>query len=223
MIPRHSKLPGQPGIRSKRSGPTISSPTTTRGKRTREAIVSAARTVFERDGYLAARVGDIAAAAGVSHGSFYTYFSSKEEIFLEVVLALEVMASPHPEHRRGEESEFDAIDRENRRYLAAYRDDARMMAIVEEQSHHHPELAAIRYRRSKEFVERTRRSVERQQRSGKLSAHVDPEAAATALTVMVSKFAYASFVQGADQDFEASVRTLNILWANALGIEHPYD
>ena len=45
----------------------------------------AAREVFERDGFLDARIADITATARTATGSFYTYFTSKEEIFLAVV------------------------------------------------------------------------------------------------------------------------------------------
>ena len=41
--------------------------------------------MFERDGFLEARITDIAARAGVAAGSFYTYFTSKEEAFAAVI------------------------------------------------------------------------------------------------------------------------------------------
>src|SRR5260370_35107047 len=60
-------------------------PATERGLRTRAALVAAARKVFERLGYLDARLIDITRAAKCSAGTFYTYFSSKEEIFAAVL------------------------------------------------------------------------------------------------------------------------------------------
>jgi len=59
-------------------------PLTARGARTRAALVKAARALFERQGYLDTNVGDIAKRTRVAHGTFYTYFTSKEEIFAEV-------------------------------------------------------------------------------------------------------------------------------------------
>ena len=41
--------------------------------------------MFERDGFLDARITDIAATAGVATGSFYTYFTSKEDVFAAVI------------------------------------------------------------------------------------------------------------------------------------------
>lgn len=68
---------------------TRKSPRSRRGTRTRAALVAAARSVFERDGYLASRVTDIADEARVAHGTFYTYFDSKAEVFAAVLHELQ--------------------------------------------------------------------------------------------------------------------------------------
>ncbi len=60
-----------------------------RGRRTREALIAAARRVFERDGFIDARITDIAEEAGAAHGTFYTYFDSKEAALRAVILHLE--------------------------------------------------------------------------------------------------------------------------------------
>lgn len=56
-----------------------------RARRTYEALVGAALEVFTAKGYDATQTPDISAAAGVSVGTFYRYFSDKREILLEVV------------------------------------------------------------------------------------------------------------------------------------------
>jgi TetR/AcrR family transcriptional regulator len=53
--------------------------------RRREAILEAARDRFAGVGLRAARIGDIARAAGISPGLVYHYFGSKEEIFTTLV------------------------------------------------------------------------------------------------------------------------------------------
>lgn len=50
------------------------------GRRTLEHLMESGRTVFLRRGYHRTRVDDIAAEAGLSHGAFYRYFSSKEDL-----------------------------------------------------------------------------------------------------------------------------------------------
>ena len=56
----------------------------TNGADKRRVILDAAVRVFARKGYHAARVGDIAAEAGIAHVLLYHYFGSKEEV-LETV------------------------------------------------------------------------------------------------------------------------------------------
>ena len=50
------------------------------GRRTLEHLMESGRTVFLRRGYHRTRVDDIAAEAGLSHGAFYRYFSSKADL-----------------------------------------------------------------------------------------------------------------------------------------------
>ena len=51
-------------------------------KRTR--IINAALTVFSRDGFQNSKIEDIARTADIGKGTLYEYFSSKDELFLEV-------------------------------------------------------------------------------------------------------------------------------------------
>lgn len=50
---------------------------------TRRRLYSSALAIFRRDGVVAARTEDIAKAAGVSRGSFYFHFPTKEHVLLE--------------------------------------------------------------------------------------------------------------------------------------------
>src|SRR5262245_55422569 len=65
-------------------GVSNSTPRSRKGERTRTRLLEAAKQVFEHDGFLAARITDISKRARLSHGSFYHYFDSKEEIFREL-------------------------------------------------------------------------------------------------------------------------------------------
>lgn len=50
----------------------------------RREILAAAGKVFDAKGYAATTVDEVAEAAGVSKGSMYNYFESKQELFFEV-------------------------------------------------------------------------------------------------------------------------------------------
>src|SRR5678815_2785833 len=56
-----------------------------RAAATYEALLEAAARVFAQRGFDLAQTPDIAAAAGVSTGAFYRYFTDKRQVFLEVM------------------------------------------------------------------------------------------------------------------------------------------
>lgn len=67
----------------KHSAPIV--PATTRGEATRRKLLTAAEAEFGIKGYHLASVSSITQNAGVSQGTFYLYFRSKEEIFAMLV------------------------------------------------------------------------------------------------------------------------------------------
>jgi AcrR family transcriptional regulator len=58
----------------------------TRGERTRCEILAAAHQLFIQKGYHGASMREIARGSGVALGGIYNHFSSKEEIFIQVLL-----------------------------------------------------------------------------------------------------------------------------------------
>jgi AcrR family transcriptional regulator len=72
-----------------------------RGKLTRRRLLDAGAQAFAARGFYATRVDDIVKLAETSHGTFYLYFSNKEELFsalaAEVAEAMQAhAASMHP-------------------------------------------------------------------------------------------------------------------------------
>ncbi|HHY36220.1 MAG TPA: TetR/AcrR family transcriptional regulator [Firmicutes bacterium] len=51
-------------------------------------ILAAARRIFATTGYYQARVEDIAREAGIGKGTVYEYFTSKEELYLQMLLEI---------------------------------------------------------------------------------------------------------------------------------------
>jgi len=52
-----------------------------RTEATRRALLDAAKRIFARDGFEAARIEDIASATGHTRGAFYAHFNTKEDLF----------------------------------------------------------------------------------------------------------------------------------------------
>lgn len=195
-------------------------PRTRRGIRTRSALIAAAREVFERDGYLEAKISDISAAAGMAAGSFYTYFDGKDEIFAAVVEQVqEEMLHPHVRERSGITDPAALIEAANREYLLSYKRNARLMAVFEQVSQVDENFRRMRIERSRAFNQRNARMIRALQRSGQVDADLDPAITAHALSGMVSRMAYLVFVLDQRIPFEKLVSTLTTLWVNALQLE----
>jgi len=203
-----------------KSGKAREAPRSARGLRTRATLVQAARTVFERDGYLNAHITGITEEAGLAAGSFYTYFDNKEEIFRAVAEAVqEDMLHPRMRERPGEEDVFASIDAANRDYLLAYKRNARLMALFEQVAQIDDEFRELRRKRGAAFVKRNAKLIQGLQASGRVDPELDPMIAAYALSAMVGRMAYSVFTLKERIPFEQLVTTLNRLWANALRLD----
>ena len=207
----------------KRAAAPNSTPRSRKGERTRTRLLEAAKKVFEEDGFLNARITDISKRAKLSHGSFYHYFDSKEEIFRELAQEQESrLTAPPGDGGAGspdDDSPRDRIRKANRRYLERYRDEARIMGVIEQVSRYDAHVNAARMGSQKHFAERSERAIRRLQKQGLADARVDPAIAADALGAMVARFAELWLVQGyREYDFDDAVDQLSLLWANALGL-----
>ena len=193
-----------------------------KGLQTRGRLLEAAKRVFERDGFLDARIVDITEGANLAPGGFYHYFDSKEELFLEVAqLQEEKLTAPSDDasYEQDGTSPSESIRRANRLYLERYRDEAPLMGVIEQVSRFDEDVNEARMATMKHFVERAERSIRRLQREGKADARLDASMAADALGSMIARVAELWLVQGyREYDFESAVDQLSLLWSNALGL-----
>lgn len=72
-------------MKAHKTGGETRTPVQKRGIRTKEKILRAAQRLFAQKGYHGVNSNEIAAAAGVSTGSFYAYFTDKKSLFLETM------------------------------------------------------------------------------------------------------------------------------------------
>lgn len=85
-----------------------------RARETRELLLEAAKTIFVRDGYEGAELGEIACLAGRTKGAIYAHFKSKEDIFLALI-------EEHTARSRAKMAEMLAMSTGPEENLAAYR------------------------------------------------------------------------------------------------------
>jgi AcrR family transcriptional regulator len=199
---------------------TFDSRATPKGAKTKDELVAAARSVFERDGYLDARVADIVKEAGVAHGSFYTYFASKRDVFVAIVQQVgrqfrdAVASSPDDVGV----DVYEALDRSNRRYLDAYRANSVIWALVEQVATIDPEIHRLRLAGRRQHVNRVAKTIRRWQERGVADPSIDAKTTAGALVSMLSNFAYWWLAGGDTYEPEAAARTLTEIWARAVGL-----
>lgn len=194
---------------------------TRRGRGTKQGLLAAARAVFERDGYLEARITDIATEAGVAHGTFYAHFRSKPEIFLAVMADLWsrlVVAAPAED---GGMTPYERVLASNSHFLSGYRDNARLFAVVEQETMTIESMQILRRQIHTDNATRVAGAIRRWQRSGTAASDVTPGDAATALIAMAGRSAYYWYVVEGRQSTRPEAETLTRLWLRGLGIAVP--
>lgn len=192
-------------------------PLSARGERTRTKLVTAARTVFEERGFDGARMGDVAEAAGVSHGTVYTWFDTKEDLLRAVIdsVTAELYASLSVPDAT---SPIERIAIANERYLAAYRSTARLLEVVEQAAVVDESFRAVLANLRTTHVERVAKTIRRWQREGAAQTDLDAQVSAAALCAMVEGFARHWLGRGEEHDEATAMRTLTELWARGLGL-----
>jgi AcrR family transcriptional regulator len=197
---------------------TAAVPMTDRGRRTRETLLVAGRRVLEERGFAGTRMQDIAEAAGVSHGTVYTWFPTKGLLLEELAdaIARDVLDAARGD-RRGA-APYERLHEANRRFLLHFRANARLLAVVEEAASVDPVWRDRLDGMRQVYVDRARRTVERLRAEGAVAADVVPATAATALTGMVETFARRS---APGLDLDAAADQITRLWARAVGLTVP--
>lgn len=206
------------------TGDRSNGPRSRKGLETRARLLEAAKEVFEEDGFLEARISDIAERASLSHGSFYHYFESKEEIFREVAVEVdERLSAPFTSVILDHSSEAPPQERIRealRRHLKSYRDEARIMGVIEQVSRYDEQVNAVRVDRHRHYSGQVADSIRRLQRHGLADPRLDPATAAAGIGAMAYRFAEMWLVQGMFEcSFDEGVEQLALLMANALGLQ----
>jgi AcrR family transcriptional regulator len=191
-----------------------------RGDRTRQSLLSAARRVFERRGYIDANVEDIVTEAGVARGSFYTYFPSKVEIFRAVCAEVgeriqEGVAGPDT---RGLDP-VAALTQSIRGYFEAYRGNVVFFVLLERLSSVDPEIYDMQFRSRRAHIRRIAAAIRRWQSRGVADPAIEPDKTAAALVSMTSNFCY-WWIHGPEQhdSDEPALAVLTDIWIRAIGL-----
>jgi len=156
----------------------------------------------------------------MSHGSFYTYFVSKEEIFQEVVDTVEIdllRIEPVAE----EADPIERIRAANRHYLETYLQNSKILQVIQQVATFDPEVRQTRVQRQDAFAHAVERRIREYQKQSLSNADLDPWLAANALGGMVAFVADQLASRDEPTDLDFAVEQLTLLWANAIGLSMP--
>jgi AcrR family transcriptional regulator len=100
---------------------------------TRQALLSAGRDIFAREGYQAAGIETISRAARVTRGAFYHHFEDKKALFDAVVVSLQAEAAAKVEERaRAQRKIWDRLSVGIDAYLDACLEPAYARIVIQE-------------------------------------------------------------------------------------------
>lgn len=195
-------------------------PTTERGRRTRTGLLDAGRALFEERGFAETGIDDVAGRAGVSHGTFYTYFDGKEALLREIVDAVvrDIFAAGRVGALVPEDDAYARIEAANRLYLQSLTTNARILRVLETVGDTHEGFRRLRIQLREGFVSRGMEGLVRLQQAGLADATLPPRATASALGAMVEAFAHLWQDPVEELDEDAAVDVLTRLWAGAIGL-----
>jgi AcrR family transcriptional regulator len=185
---------------------------TPRALATERALTAAARSVFARQGYAGARVEDVVGQAGVSHGTFYTYFENKSAVLRRLVeesadRLLAVAAAPW-EGQDVEDALIDVIGS----ILEVFADEADVIRVWLEAAASEPSFAAMLRDVRANFAARVADDL----RPALEGTGHDARVAAAALVGMVEGYATERYPGATVAERDEAVVTLAALWAGAL-------
>jgi AcrR family transcriptional regulator len=177
-----------------------------RGKRTLERLLDAGAAVFADRGYHAARVDDIVKAAKTSHGTFYLYFSSKQELFravaVEVAAEMVDLARDLPALDRDDAAADAALRDWLDRFAGLYRRHGAFIRTWTEAEIADSEIGAI----GNELVTQFSRELARRVRTA--APDLDPGVTAFALVSMIERTNYLVEASRLEVDSTQTISTL---------------
>jgi AcrR family transcriptional regulator len=125
-----------------------------RTKETRDLLLHAAETIFVRDGYEGAELGEIASLAGRTKGAIYGHFKNKEDLFIALFAERVTLQANRMYEMLAESASMEQnLNIFRQFYLSTLEDENWSLLLLEFK------LFAIRHPESKERLQRTRKEL----------------------------------------------------------------
>lgn len=192
-------------------------PTTKKGLETRQKVLDAARIVFARDGYVEARMFDVAVQARLSTGGLYRYFDNKTDLFTAVIADIHeefYQQSGHTRDLLARDPEA-ALTEANRGYIEHYYQHREVMRVFIEAASTEEQFRVILREMRDRHVRRFAGTYRRLFGEGDVNG-VRLEVATEALACMTEQCCYVWFAQEKDNlrptTIDEAVRVTTQAW-----------
>jgi AcrR family transcriptional regulator len=152
----------------------------------RECFADAAIRLIARDGFEGMTMRAVAAEAGLSYGSLFHYFGSKDELLIHAVRQLTAQQSRRVNEFSSRSKGLRALQRllfDDALVDAASRDEAVVWLAFLSRAALQPDLARIHGQMIDGWLERIRQMLEEARAAGEVPATLDAEAEALAIWV----------------------------------------
>lgn len=190
---------------------------TRRGQRTMQRLKAAAREAFAELGWQGTRVQDIAERAGVSHGTFYTYYENRNAVLVDLVtdtVAAFIELASRPWEAEDARAALETVIGG---FLDTYDADGAVMRTWLQASREDPEFGALYLDLRQRFVDRITEQLDVVvDAAGRRDRVPAPETVASVLAAMVEHFAYCRSVLGEQHDRDTAMEALVLVWGGAI-------
>jgi AcrR family transcriptional regulator len=165
---------------------------TEKARKTCKNILDSAKSVFIEKGFNQVSVKDIAAHAGLGHGTFYLYFSDKKDVFYKLLeqveddlyTAFQGGVDIDAEYKEGL-STYRALRKDIAALFESFKRNYDIIRLSKELASLDPQFAEKYYNIRLRLIERTERIIDR----SPLQKHVDSKIAAVAIAGMIESTA----------------------------------
>jgi AcrR family transcriptional regulator len=188
----------------------------TRGERTALRLRNAARDAFEELGWNATRVEDIVQRAGVSHGTFYTYYENKTAVLDHLVRSSQADFSALAAAPWQADDVRGALERVIGGFLDLFERDVVIMRTWLQAARDDRAFSALYLSSRAEFVDRVTDRLDTAVAASGREDVPPSQTVASTLVAMVEQFAYAWLVLGEPHKREDVLDALVLIWGSTL-------
>jgi AcrR family transcriptional regulator len=185
------------------------------GARTAARLRAAAKEAFDELGWRGTRVEDVVQRAGVSHGTFYTYYDNKAALLADLVQESQAEISALASAPWASEDVRGALEAVIGGFLDRYARDAVIMRTWLEAAREDPTFSDLYLASRALFVDRVGENLAA---VAAAAGRTSPPAqtVASTLVAMVEHFAYCWLVLGEPHERADALASLVVVWGSTL-------